>query len=179
MLIARIMTSAAAVLALSVVSVAPAGAGLVNPPKYRDAFDDDICGIAAHVVISADNPIVDTGRLTASGEPASVDTGHLDVRFTNIENGHWMEDDFSGPARVVSNVVNTDGTVSKRVIFSGTKRIFTAWDGAVVADRGRLVVDYLIKDDEILSRTEVSRVGDFPIASGAVGFCDFAGEHLA
>ena len=77
MLIARIMTSAAAVLALSVVSVAPAGAGLVSPPKYRDAFDDDICGIAAHVVISADNPIVETGRLTAAGEPASVDTGHL------------------------------------------------------------------------------------------------------
>ena len=56
--------------------------------------------------------------------------------------------------------MNSDGTVSKRVIFSGTKRIFTAWD-------------------EILSRTEVSRVGDFPIASGVVGFCDFAGEHLA
>jgi hypothetical protein len=108
-----------------------------------------------------------------------VDTGHLMVRFTNSANGHWMEDDFSGPAKVISVVANQDGTVSKRVVFSGTKRIFKSWDGAVVADRGRLVVDYVILDDEVVSRKTVSMVGDFPIATGAVNFCGFATQHLS
>jgi hypothetical protein len=50
---------------------------------------------------------------------------------------------------------------------------------AGLTDRGRLVVDYVIQDDEVLSRTTVSQVGDFPIASGAVGFCDFVSAHLS
>lgn len=45
--------------------------------------------------------------------------------------------------------------------------------------RSRLVVDYVIRGDEILSRTEVSRIGDFPIASRQVGFCDFMDAHLS
>jgi hypothetical protein len=86
-----------------------------------------------------------------------------------------MEDGFSVPASVVSSVLNRTG----RSASGGTKRGFSAWDGARVVDRGRLVVDYVIRDDEVLSRTTVSQVGDFPIASGAVGFCDFAGAHLS
>jgi hypothetical protein len=164
---------------LGVVVAAPAQAGLVRAPVFRESFDDDICGIAAHVEIRAANPIVETGRYTEAGDAVSVDTGHLQVRFTNAANGHWTEDDFSGPAHVVAVRVNADGSLSKRVVFDGTKRLFRAWDGATVADRGRLVVDYLILHDEILSRTVVSQVGDFPIASGAVGFCAFHGEHLA
>lgn len=175
----QLLTTSGMALVLSFGVAPPAHATLVNQPTYRDSFDDSVCDIAVHVDVFAANPVVETGRLTQSGEPVSVDTGHLRVRFTNPVNGHWTEDDFSGPARVVSIVVNADGTISKRVIFSGTKRLFKAWDGAVVADRGRLVVDYVIADDEILSRTEVSRVGDFPIASGVVDFCDFMTMHLA
>lgn len=175
----RLLTTVTLSAVVSLAGAAPAFATLVNPPKYRDAFDDSVCGISAHVVIKADNPIIETGRLAADGTPLSVDSGHLMVRFTNVANGHWMEDNFSGPAKVISSVVNADGTVSKRVVFSGTKREFLAWDGAQAIDRGRLVVDYVIQDDEVLSRTTVSQVGDFPIASGAVGFCDFATAHLS
>jgi hypothetical protein len=176
---ARLLTCAAIAAVLSLAGSTPASATIVNPPKYRDAFGDTVCGISAHVVIVADNPIIETGRRTATDEPVSIDTGHLVVHFTNLANGHWMEDGFSGPASVVSSVLNADGTVSKRVVFSGTKRQFSAWDGARVVDRGRLVVDYVIQDDEVLSRTTVSQVGDFPIASGAVGFCDFVSAHLS
>jgi hypothetical protein len=176
----RLVTATLVASGLSLLGAAPAQAGQVNRPVFREAFDDVACDIAVHVDVFAANPIVETGRLTDAGYPDSVDTGHLQVRLTNPTNGHWMEDDFSGPAMVVSAVVNPDGSQSKRVVFDGTKRVFKAWDGTVVADRGRLVVDYVISaDDEIVSRTLVSQVGDFPIASGDVGFCDFAQEHLA
>ena len=157
----------------------PAGATLVNGPGYHEAFDDQVCGIAAHVTVDANNPVVLTGKTLANGDQASVDTGHLLVRFTNPADSHWVIDEFSGPAKVIAATVNTDGSTSKRVVFSGTKREFRAWDGAVVADRGRLVVDYVILNDRIVSRTLVSQVGDFPIASGAVGFCEFVGARLA
>lgn len=176
---ARLLTAVMVSIGISLIGAAPAQATLVNPPKYRNSFNDTVCGIDSHVDIKADNPIILTGRSTASGEPQSIDTGHLMIRFTNLANGHWMEDDFSGPAKVVSSVINADGTESRRVIFSGIKHEFIAWDGTVVADRGRLVVDYVIQGDQILSRTLVSQVGDFPIASGVVGFCDFATAHLA
>jgi hypothetical protein len=175
----HVVPSVAAFVVLGIAGAAPAQATLVRPPKYRDAFDDNVCGIEAHVVIRADNPVIETGRLNAIGEPVTVDTGHLVVHFTNVANGHWTEDDFSGPARVIAVSANPDGSLNKRVVFDGTKRIFKAWDGAVVADRGHLVVDYVVLDDEVVSRTTVTQVGDFPIASGAVGFCDFMGAHLS
>jgi len=178
---ARLLTAALTAAAVSLIVSAPATAGQVQSPKYRDAFEDNVCGIDAHVVVQADNPIIETGRIMANGEPSSLDSGHVVVHFTNLANGHWTEDGFSGPARVISAVRNADGSTSKRVIFTGTKRQFSAWDGTVVSDRGRLVVDYLISaDDQIISRTVVSQVGDFPIASaGQNAFCDFMSTHLA
>lgn len=157
-------------------------AGLIHPPRFTDSFDDDVCGVAVHVDVVADNPLVATGRVTETGDPVTVDTGHLLQRFTTPD-GRWTEDDFSGPAKVITAVANPDGTVSKRVVFDGTKRIFKAWNGDVVADRGVLVVDYLIGFDDngdgyVISRTLVRQVGDFPIASGRVDFCGFLTAHL-
>src|SRR5262245_35450929 len=168
---ARNLLTAVALSALvSLVGATPAMAEQISPPKYRDAWDDTVCGIDVHVVVDASNPIIETGHVNANGFSPTIDAGHVELRLTNVANGHWMEDNFSGPAKVLSWVLNADGTESKRVVFSGLKREFRAWDGTVVADRGRLVVDYLIQGDEILSRTEVSRAGDFPIASGTVDF---------
>ena len=167
----------------SVVPVSSAqAAGLDGSARFTDSFDDTPCGVSVHVVIQADNPFVTTGKITEIGDPVTVDTGHLLQRFTTPD-GRWTEDDFSGPAKVITAVANPDGTVSKRVVFDGTKRIFTAWNGDVVADRGVLVVDYLIGFDDngdgyVISRTLVRQVGDFPIASGQVDFCDFLTAHL-
>lgn len=175
----RIVAAAVLMSAVALTGTAPASATLISPPKYRDAFDDTVCGISSHVVIRASNPVVETGHLAEDGDPLTINTGHLMLRITNVSNGHWMEDDFSGPAKLLSAVVNDDGTMTKRVVFSGIKREFVAWDGVVVADVGRLVVDYVFAGDELLSRTMVSQVGEFPIASGAVDFCDFAAQHLS
>ena len=178
--IIRHLTSTVAVVSLSTLFAAPASATMVNHPGYHEEFEDDICGIAAHVEITADDPVIETGHISESGYPDSVASGHVVVRFTNPANGHWTEDGYSGPARVQTGVPNADGSFTRRAEFSGIKRIFDAWDGTAVTDRGRLVVDYLLSaDEDLISRTEVSRVGDFPIATGTVTFCGFMTVHLA
>jgi hypothetical protein len=63
---ARLLTCSAVAAVVALTGSTPALATIVNPPKYREAFDDTVCGIPAHVVIVADNPIIETGLRTAS-----------------------------------------------------------------------------------------------------------------
>ncbi len=52
----KLLTAGAAAVVVSLIGTASAGAGEVNPPKYRESFNDTVCGIDARVDIKADNP---------------------------------------------------------------------------------------------------------------------------
>ena len=165
-------------LAASLLPLAPASATLDRPPKVRESFDDSPCGVPVHVDIVGTNPVVLTGRIFDDGDIRIVNTGHLVQRFT-ASDGRWMEDDFSGPASRIFVTSLSDGSTLYRVGFSGIKRQFLASDGASVRDIGRLVVDYVFDaHGDFVSRTLVSQQGDFPIASGNVGFCEFLVSHI-
>ena len=164
--------------AVSLVLCAPASAAPLGPARVSDSFDGTPCGVAVHVEVTGANPIIETGHVTTTGDGLLVNTGHVVQRLTTAD-GRWMEDDFSGPASQLSVVQLPDGTTHYRVVFEGIKEEYRASDGATATDRGRLVVDYVFgSDGSMQSRTEVSAVGAFPIASGQVTFCGFLTEHL-
>ena len=158
--------------------MSPANAALDRPPKVRASFDDTPCGVPVHVEITGSNPVVLTGKVLSEGDVVTVNTGHVVQRLTTPD-GRWVEDDFSGPAKLVSATHFADGSAAYTVAFSGIREQFTAWNGDAVADKGHLVADYLFAaDGSMVSRTVVSATGTFPIANGQVDFCGFLTAHL-
>ena len=173
-----VVGSASVLLASALVPVSAASAALVGPPQVHASFDDSPCGVPIHAEITGSNPIVLTGKVLSGGDVVTVNTGHVVQRLTTSD-GRWMEDDFSGPAKLVSATHFPDGSADFTVVFDGIREQFKAWNGDVVADRGHLVADYVFAPDgSMVSRTVVSETGAFPIINGQVTFCDFLTAHL-
>jgi hypothetical protein len=175
---ALVVLTASFAVTSALTALSPASATLAGPPKVRASFDDTPCGVPVHAEITGSNPVVYTGKVLAGGDVVTVNTGHVVQRLTAAD-GRWMEDDFSGPAKLVSAAHLADGTANYRVAFDGIREQFKAWNGDVVADKGHLVADYVFAPDgSMVSRTVVSETGAFPIINGQVDFCGFLTAHL-
>ena len=170
--------AASTVLVVALIPLSEANASLVGPPRVHESFDDTPCGVPVHVDITGSNPVVLTGKVFVDGDVATVNTGHVVQRLTAAD-GRWMEDDFSGPAKLVASGRLADGSSHYTVVFDGIREQFKASNGDVVADKGHLVADYVFAPEgPMTSRTVVSETGPFPIINGQVDFCGFLTAHL-